>query len=63
MAEDHRAHLKTETDGNWLRCKGNCFQTIDGENKRCESYGHHEWCCNYMVNQDLPVPEFFESMQ
>lgn len=63
MAEDYREHLKTEIGGNWLRCKGNCFQKVGGENKRCESYGHHDWCCNYMVNQDLPVPEFFESLQ
>ena len=61
MAVDHKENAETKVDGNWIRCKGNCFQTVAGESRRCESYGHHEWCCNYMVNQNLPAPEFFEA--
>lgn len=41
------------------RCEGNCFQTVEGSEKRCEAYGHHEWCENYMVCKTHGIPEFF----
>lgn len=46
-----------------VRCRGNCFQTVNGAEKRCESYGHHEWCENYMVRLSLGKPEFFEEKE
>ena len=61
MAAEHKKNVETKVDENWIRCKGNCFRTVEGESRRCESYGRHGWCCNYMVNQNLPVPEFFEA--
>lgn len=43
-----------------VRCKGECFRKLDGAEKRCHAYGHHEWCENYMVKLSLGKPEFFE---
>lgn len=61
MAAEYTENAKARTDEEWIRCKGNCFQTVAGQSRRCEAYGHHEWCCNYMVNQGSPAPEFFEA--
>ena len=57
MEEKKAQNPETETR---VRCLGNCFQTVDGAEKRCHAYGHHEWCQNYMVRLSLGKPEFFE---
>ena len=46
-----------------VRCAGNCFQTVDGVEKRCEAYGHHEWCENQMVQKTVGMPEFFSEAE
>lgn len=51
---------KQNTEEARVKCVGNCFQTVDGAEKRCESYGRHEWCQNYWVKLSLGKPEFFE---
>lgn len=51
---------ESEKRGERTRCVGNCFQEAEGTQKRCEAYGHHEWCENYMVRKELGIPEFYE---
>ena len=43
-----------------VRCQGNCLRQADGAEKRCEAWGRHEWCRNYMVELSRGKPEFFE---
>lgn len=43
-----------------IRCKGGCFRTENGAEKRCHAYGKHEWCENFMVKLSLGEPEYFE---
>ncbi len=43
-----------------VRCSGNCLRTAAEGEKRCEAWGRHEWCQNYMVRLSLGKPEYFE---
>ena len=43
-----------------VRCMGRCHREVNGAEKRCEAWGRHEWCRNYMVNLSQGKPVFFE---